>query len=250
MELFEYAFCGAEGYQNMLEYLSKLAEPEPWDNSDSNVGVLYKYIAGTFRQCHNQNKIVLSGDENYSCFNTGLLTPNGNDIVAIFEKNNRVDAQPWRLMGFRDVTERNFINVFSIVPEIATYTDDYEKFYFNPNIPIIISSDHILDDNWDRIKEVISLPKSVVKTLLTGVVEETKKRIKRNMRLVVPQFYNNQIMYLMPIEIPVEDDKRVVMALAVELTATNKYRANTIFTKSMAYEKARLLMKPESNWLI
>ena len=50
--------------------------------------------------------------------------------------------------------------------------------------------------------------------------------------------------------IPVNDDELVTMALAVELTATNQYRANTIFTKEIAYEKARLLMKPESNWLI
>ena len=57
-------------------------------------------------------------------------------------------------------------------------------------------------------------------------------------------------MYLVPINIPIDDEKRVTMALAVELTQQNQYRANTIFTKEMAYEKARLLMKPESNWLI
>ena len=82
------------------------------------------------------------------------------------------------------------------------------------------------------------------------IVEEAKKRIRRNMRLVIPQFYNNQIMYLLPIQIPIDDEKFETMALAVELTSTKQYRANTIFTKAMAYEKARLLMKPESNWLM
>ena len=86
--------------------------------------------------------------------------------------------------------------------------------------------------------------------ILTGVIEETKKRINRNLRLVVPQYYRKQIMYLMPIDIPISDEKKVTMALAVELTKSKQYRANTIFTKEMAYEKARLLMKPESNWLI
>lgn len=234
----------------MLEFLSNIAESEEWSNADSSVGILFKYIAGTFKQCYNQDKILNTPDMNNCCFNTGLMTPNGNDIVAVFEKNQRTNAQEWRLQGFRDVTERIFMNMFTEVPQIATYTNNYEEFYFNPNIPIVISSDHILDDNWDRIKEVIPLDKAVVKTLLIGVVEETKKRIKRNMRLVVPQFYNNQIMYLMPIEIPISDGQKEVMALAVELTANNIYRANTIFTKAMAYEKARLLMKPESNWLI
>lgn len=97
---------------------------------------------------------------------------------------------------------------------------------------------------------MVPLSKSIVKGLLIGVVEETKRKIKRNMRLVVPQYYNNKIMYLMPINIPIDDSNFVTMALAVELTKTKQYRANTIFTKEMAYEKARLLMKPESNWLI
>jgi hypothetical protein len=58
-------------------------------------------------------------------------------------------------------------------------------------------------------------------------------------------------MYLFPIRIPVDDEKYETMALAVQkIKTTNQYRANTIFTKEMAYEKARLLAKPESNWLI
>lgn len=89
-----------------------------------------------------------------------------------------------------------------------------------------------------------------MKTLLVGVIEEAKMRIKRNLRLVVPQFYKDEIMYLVPIRIPTLEGNYETMALAVEKTSTNQYRANTIFTKEMAYEKARLLMKPESNWLI
>ena len=142
------------------------------------------------------------------------------------------------------------MNIFSSIPLMATYTDNYQDFYFNPDYNIEINSDHILDDNWERISEVVGLPKLIIKTLLFGVLEETKKRIKRNMRLVVPQYYNDEIMYLMPIKLPINDDETVTMALSVQKTNTGQYRANTIFTKEMAYEKARLLMKPESNWLI
>ena len=249
--LFDFAFCGSrDGFDKMLCYLSSIAEEEKWSFDENPNTILYKYIRGTFKQCYAQNKILYSEDNNNACFNTGLLTKNGNDIVAMFTKNNREESQAWRLQGFRDITERQFMNVFNCVPQIATYTENYEELYFNPNYPIVISTDHILDDNWDRIKEAIPLSKAIVKALLVGIVDETKKRIHRNMRLVIPQFYNNKIMYLMPIEIPVDDDNSVTMALAVELTATKQYRANTIFTKAMAYEKARMLMKPESNWLM
>ena len=251
VDLFDFAYCSTkEGYANMLQYLSAAAENEPWSFDDTPNSILYKYIRGTFKQCYKQEKILYSNDQQYCCFNTGLLTPNGHDIVMLFEKNNRQDAQEWYLKGFKNITERTYMNIFSEIPKLAQYTEKYEELYFNPELPIVINTDHILDDNWERISTVVPLSKSIVKGLLIGVVEETKRKIKRNMRLVVPQFYKNTIMYLMPISIPISDNDFVTMALAVELTNTNQYRANTIFTKEMAYEKARLLMKPESNWLI
>ena len=247
-----FAFCGTtEQYKNKRNYLASIAEEEPWSfNDDEPNTILQKYINGTFKQCYTQNKFITTQDKQYTCFNTGLLTPNGNDILCVFEKNQKEDAQPWFLKFFADKTERRYMDLFSSVPDLATYTDDYEKYYFNPNYEIVISSDHILDDNWERIHEVVPLSKSIVKSLMIGVIEEAKKKIQRNLRLVVPQFYNNQIMYLVPIRIPISDEMYVTMALAVELTQSNQYRANTIFTKEMAYEKARLLMKPESNWLV
>lgn len=249
MTLFRFAYCG--GFDKMLDYLKETAEKEIWSfNNDDPNCILDKYIKGTFKQCYKQDKILYSDDNQYCCFNTGLLTPNGHDIVALFVKNNKSDAQEWFLKSFRNVTEREFMDHFKCTPQLAEYTSNYEELYFNPNYGLSVNTDHILDDNWDRISEQVPLSKSIVKQLLVGVIEETKRKIKRNMRLVIPQFYKNQIMYLMPINIPIDDNTIITMALAVELTKSKQYRANTIFTKEMAYEKARLLMKPESNWLI
>ncbi len=257
--IFKYAYFHDTSFAEHLAKLASIAEEENWGVSEGDrpFPVLWKYIEGTFRRCYVQDKILISEDGQYSCFNTGLLTKNGNDIVAMFVKSKKTGkgARPWYLHGFKEVADRFFLDKFSDIPELATYTDDYQKLYFNPNYPIIPNTDHILDDNWERIYEVIKHDKTVVRSLLVGVIEEAKKRIHRNMRLVVPQFYKDEIMYLLPINIPVGKDdegneRYETMALAVELTATNQYRANTIFTKEMAYEKARLLMKPESNWLI
>lgn len=248
----DFAFLGAtDGYNKMIKYLSETAEKELWsfDSTDEN-SILKKYINGTFKQCYAQNKVLYSKNNDYACFNTGLLTPNGDDLIAFFEKNTRTDAQPWVLKGFKDKSDRQYMAHFQDSPELATYTDNFEEFYFNPDYNITINSDHILDDNWDRIRQLIPFPKTVVKTLLLGVIEEAKRKIKRNLRLVVPQYYCNRIMYLVPIQIPIGEEQYVTMALAVEKTESEQYRANTIFTKEMAYEKARLLMKPESNWLI
>lgn len=250
--IFHYAFCGPEDcFKDILQQLSDLAEPEIWtfDESEPNQ-ILKKYIIGTFSQCYKQNKIEISDDENFSCFNTGLLTPNGNDIIGLFEKNQKENSQPWFFKGFKDKCHRDILNVFPDTPKLATYTDDYRQLYFNPNYNIVVNTDHILDDNWDRIYNVIKFDKNVVRSLLFGAIEDAKLRIHRNLRLVVPQYYKDEIMYLVPLKIPIQDGVYKTMALAVEKTSTEQYRANTIFTKEIAYEKARLLMKPESNWLI
>lgn len=252
VDLLEFAFCGTyEGYENMLKYLSGMAESEIWGfNDEQPYSVLRKYIRNTFSQCYKQNKIIYSSDGNNCAFNTGLLTPNGNDILAFFTKNNIANAQPWFLKGFKDKADRIYMSTFNEVPKLASYTDNYEEFYFNPDNKIEINSDHILDDNWERISSVVPLPKSIVKSMLVGLLDDTTKRIKRNMRLAVPQYYREQIMFLLPIQIPITNTNYVIMALAVEKIDDKRYRANTIFTREMAYEKARLLMKPESNWLI
>lgn len=69
---------------------------------------------------------------------------------------------------------------------LATYTTNFEELYFNPDYNIIINTDHVLDDNWERIESVVKMNKTLMKTLLVGVIEEAKLRIKRNLRLVVP----------------------------------------------------------------
>lgn len=252
MYLQKFAFCGKqEDFQATLEKLALMAEQEPWtlEGGEKN-SVLYKYVLGTFRQCYRQKKFLTTDDGKYTCFNTGLLTPNGNDILCVFQKNWVPNCQPWVLKYFSDRTDRKYMDLFSKVPPLASYTENYEEFYFNPNYDLVINSDHILDDHWERINEVVPLSKNIVKALIEGAIAETQRKVKRNLRLVVPQFYNDKIMYLVPISIPISDSETVTMALAVELTSQNQYRANTIFTKDMAYEKARLLMKPESNWLI
>ena len=145
-----------------------------------------------------------------------------------------------------------YMQHFNTVALMPAYWKNYEELYYNPDLDIVFNFDHIIDDNWDRIKNELgeTFNKPIVKQMLIGAINETKTRIKRNMRLVVPQFYRDKIMFLVPIVFQVTDDNFVTLALAVEKMNANQYRANTIFTLEMAYGKARQLMKPESNWLL
>lgn len=109
-----------------------------------------------------------------------------------------------------------------------------------------------MDDNWERFPQVIKdLGREVVLSLVKSSFETSKKRVQRNPRLAVPQFHpkTNKIMFLLPLRLHTPTGSEI-MALAIEKINENKYRANTIFNREDAYKKARLIMKPESNWLL
>lgn len=237
----------SEQFQEKLENLIKLAEKENWTSRESKFqnDILYRYILHTFDRIQSEDKILYTEDQEHASFNTGLLTDMGEDIVCLFSKNKNEGREEWFLDGFVCLSDRKFAERFNEEPEVAEYFDKPEMMYFNPNYKIIVNANHILGDNINRFPEKLTnLGTRYLNTIFNGALELTKKKIKRNYRLVVPQYYGGNITYLLPLEI---DDFKC--ALAVELLANKQYRANTILTLDMAYSNARLLMKPESDWL-
>ncbi len=246
---------GSDGFKEKIKKLAEIAETEKWTLDGFENHILYHYILDTFDRCYSQNKIIESTVEVAAIFNTGLLSKNGQDIYGFFIENNNQqaydNAQKWYFVGFLKCTDRKIMDIFDKDAPLAKYYDNYNELFYDPSCEIITNVDHIIDDNWERVKGIIKqeISKTLMKILLTGALCDTRKRIERNMRLVVPQFYNEKIMYLLPLSIEFDENNIVTFALAVE-KFNSKYRANTIFTLNMAYGKARLLMKPESNWLL
>lgn len=262
----QFAFCGTNEFFSLkLEELSKLAEPEDWTSKRaSNQGYkndrLYNYIIKTFEYIKAKDLIIYSDDNNYCTYNTGLLTVLGEDIFGFFERNSNppkteLNPQKWKFKGFLKASSRLITDNFSSKPKLIQYCENFSDFYFDTEKDIDINIEHIIEDHWTDEdgrfpSELKNLGKNVVVALINYAVKVATIRIKRNNRLVVPQYYNDEIMYLIPLDISMPNSSSITMALAVEKTDTGSYRANTIFDLDMAYTKARLVMKPESNWLI
>jgi hypothetical protein len=77
-DLFDFAFMPASDDQ--LRTLAGLAEEEDWSYqhapSEHPFPILFNFVRYTYRRVAEENKIALSEDGQYSCFNTGLVTPN------------------------------------------------------------------------------------------------------------------------------------------------------------------------------
>jgi len=248
--LYYYAFCGDENFfMNFLKQLSFIAEKEVWYSSnENNLDILKFYILNIFEQSYINNLIVEEND--CSIFNTGLLTPNQEEIYGFFIKNQKENSQEWYFKGFFSESDRNILHNFSKKPELVSFIKNNNDLYFDTNKKIYLNIDHILDDNWDRFDEEIkSKGKFIVQSLVYNAFEHTIKKLKRNNRLALLQFFHDQIMYLLPIEFKLSENNSITMALAVEKLPTGHYRGNTLLTLPMCYARARLVMKLDDCWL-
>lgn len=246
--IWKFAFLGnTKVRETKLDELAQLAEDENWTSANSNWknDILYSYLTHTFERAANEDLVLIAEDESYSCFNTGLLTENGEDIICLFNRFENSPDYTWHLHGFRKESDWDIMTNFSETPKVVSYFSDPSKIYFDPSINIVKNLDHILDDNIDRFPENLQEKGSqFINIMLAHALDLTVKRCQRNYRIAVPQYYKNKITYLLPVNLD-----GTIMSVAVE-EVNNRYRVNTIFTLDMAYKNARLLMKPEADWLM
>ncbi|MGV3007238.1 DUF3825 domain-containing protein [Streptococcus pluranimalium] len=247
--IWRFAFLGNEAIRSQrFDELVELAEHENWTskNSSRENDILYSYITHTFAKAFELGNeyVLVSPDESFACFNTGLLTENGEDIIGLFNTYNSSPDYHWHLSGFKKISDWDFMNNFSETPKVVNFFSNPGDIYFDPNKQLIKNLDHILEDNIDRFDSTLQEKgKHYINALLNNALDLTIKKCKRNYRIAVPQFYRGKITYLLPV---ILDNQ--LMSLAIE-EINNRYRVNTIFTIEMAYKNARLLMKPEVDWL-
>ncbi|QIK56680.1 DUF3825 domain-containing protein [Erysipelothrix sp. HDW6A] len=227
-----------------LRDLIALAEPEKWSILKTN-DLIYNYIFSVFDLAMSQNLVFENEKKDAAVFNTGLMTLNGQDIYGMFLVNgDRSTEQHWYFNGFYKDSDRFLMNYFSKLPMFITMFAEPSDAYYDCDLELRKELDHIIDDNYERLPDKLkSLDENTLRLIVNGAIDVSLKKIKRNNRMVVPQLYYGNITYLLPIDLFGEK-----FALAVE-KINNQYRANTILTLEMAYMQARLVMKPESDWL-
>lgn len=178
-------------------------------------------------------------------------------------------------------------NNFNPLPTRANYFSSADQMYYDTNQqPPTLSDDHIIIDNIDRfpiefleqhigtefdIRYILSLPaqeKEVeldlirkflkkqdrivinMRNRLKDAIEVAVKRVSWNFKTAIPLFYfkSNSMSLLLPLALL--DDNKVDIALVVAKMNAGGYRGMTILTLEQAYTSARLVSRPDSDWLI
>lgn len=224
-------------WNDYTETLSKVAAPEIWSNDTyPNNGMLANYMVHTFEKLKSEQNIITTKD--YGLFNTGLFTKYYDPIYAYQSGTNPVEFLTSYKLGGLGIEK---------YPERANYFEHPELLLFDWHYKINIYYEHILDDpdNRKRIPKEILERDDIINTL-NGSIDTMKKRVSANYKLAIPQYFGGQIQLLLPLCLRSDD----IPDLALVVTKAGRtYQGHTCITLDMAYNNARLIAKPESNWL-
>ena len=252
-----YNFAFLPDYQSQIQSLVALARQERWDylsdKQDYPHQILRNYINHTFmrlvelsKKHPDSNYIYESSD--YYCFDTGLFTKNFEPIYALFIPNGRKYKRAWKLKGFYKKSAFELRQIGDL-PIRASYFDNFEDLIYDTRLDLRVNIDHILDDeeNKLRIPEQYREAENLPMMFMGLALEYAKIRIKENYKAAVPQYFNGKIQFLIPISLG--DPSIVDLSLAVGKEG-GIYTGHTCLTLDMAYNNARLIAKPETDWLV
>jgi hypothetical protein len=226
--------------------LSEMA-PENWSVSGkTDNSILKNYMKYTYKKLEEEDKIIR--ETRYCLFNTGLFTEYYEPIFAYMEPNVAGGTQPLYLKDFMTPYDLGALGI-SQLPERANYFENPELLVFDAKCQINVQYKHILSDenNVGRIPEKIKNAKNI-QYIFSGAIEIMKKKVSANYKIAVPQYFNGKIQLLLPLCL-LDPDVPDLALVVTKNASGNFYQGHTCLTLEMAYNNARLIAKPDSNWL-
>jgi len=261
----EDAFVGTNRYffESKLKVLAIMAKEEQWNfkseryrDPEKNYPILSNYLYFTYDRLKVEGKISVLDDESAMCFNTGLQTRDyERDIYAYFVRNIKYpDETPkkWYLSKFCKSNDVELTS-FSSLPEIAEYWNEPTDLIFDKRLDIRFNDKHIVEDNIERFKEVgLDYPPEILISLLEQATEKASKRVRRNYKIAIPQFYTdkekNQSKIQLLLPLCFDSTNKAALALVIS-KENNAYIAKTVLPLDWAYMNSRRIVTPDADWI-
>ena len=259
------------------------------EDPDHPFPILHSYLRYTFERLVLEGKVRISANEQFAAFNTGLVDSRYETIFAVFQRNEGASSpwQLAEFCIAGEGSEgRNLVRNFTPLPSPAHYFDSptdllYDARKGSPELDwehvVIERIDRFppafLEDNcpagfelrdvrglsWqdrrqyrESLGQAIQDDKKTYRRIMNRVrdaVQLSIKRVSWNFKTAVPQYYPRvqQLQLLLPLCLV--SDECVDLALAVEITPAGGYLGHTTLPLDWAYRNARLVCRPDSDWL-
>ncbi len=258
-------------------------------NPDIPYPILTNYLHYTFYKLMREgNKILIS--ENYASFNTGLVDNRYEPIYALFEKNiiytqpwklvefcisGEGNAGKTLVRHFKDMPERAhyFSNSTDMLYDTREGAPEVDKKHIilenagrlplnllieNPPKGFTLKNPNILPideklEYYQNLAAAIEKDTKTYRTLtnrLNDAIELAMKRVQWNYKTAIPMYYPTRDRMSLLLPLSLVDDEVVDIALVVEKTKSGNYIGHTILPLDWAYSNARLVARPDSDWLM
>ena len=250
--------------------------------------ILSNYLRYTFVRIYKEKKIrysIPTAEKKYAAFNTGLVNDLYESIYAIFEKNRNEGQKEWFLLGFSPRGSdmgKELLGYIDGVPPRAKYITEQDLMIpdgINPSIDtehIVVKLERLpneyLKDLLDKkdldlsnktIEERRKILDPFKEKILKDVQKMTSikrdfeyalkmslKRVEWNYKTAIPVYWvkGDSISLLLPLALA--NGRDVDLAFVISRQPNGSYVGQTIYTLEMAYNDARLIVRPDSDWLV
>ena len=250
--------------------------------------ILTSYLKYTFVRLTYEHKIIEL--ENYAAFNTGLVNSLYDPIFALFEKNKNEGRQPWLFKYFCTAGEnwagKTLSAHFNPLPEKAKYFQTAGDYIYDGREKPQMDWEHIILENVGRLpidfllenkpsnfifKDTVALNDDEKKAYFCSLANAIKadkiayrsikrsiddaldiaiKRASWNYKTAIPVYFptRNTTSLLLPLSLL--DENSTDVALVIEKQLSGNYIGQTILPLEWAYSNARLITRPDSDWLV
>lgn len=184
------------------------------------------------------------------CFDTGLLSRAQLEPVYMqfcVNRNSQVDCY-WYFSKFFRRGESD-VRRYASLPDMAFYWEEPSKLIFDSRKELIVNVEHIILDNRNRFPEPYSGQTAYqLQIAINGSIEAAKERLRQNYKIAVPQYFITAGTIQLLIPLCLAKPNVADLALVAEDYGT-LYRASTCLTLDQAINNARLLARPDRDWL-
>ena len=137
---------------------------------------------------------------------------------------------------------------FRPLPSIATYIESVSDLVLDTSCEIEVNYDHLFDDIRERLPNVLKDNQTLAIAAIQGSLEFLKEKILRNYKLAIPHWYRGHTQLLLPLNLTSEHEADLALVAEKDQSA-NLYRIKTALQMDMAYMDARLITRPDRDWL-
>lgn len=247
------------GFAAQAAELAALAQDERWGDPAGDLAddlsVLLYYLSNTARRLDEQDKVQYRTDDRsveVAALNIGLFTENYEPIFGFLERNDADRRQPWRFRAWVTGSDFRMRSFGDAMPEPATYFENPADLLYDRRLRLNPRLDHIVDDNVDRYPDVLRDNRQLRRNVLHGAVDEALKRVQQSYKTAVPHWYwpaadsTGHMQLLLPLCLI--EPGHADLALVVDRTE-HGYAAYTVLPLDGAYKRARLVARPDADWL-